>query len=195
MRKKGKGNRCMPEESGQSLVEVALMLPFILLLTLGVIELGRYAYIGILVGNAAHAGAFYGAHVNTALNASGIQQAAVNDFVSNGQQASALTVTSFSECGCDSAGTILPPSGYTLQLACSPPAGTSVSPSSLCPAASRWAITVSVNATGSFCSLFNVSWGNAWSLPGYCPGGSSSGPGANPLTINRTSTMRVGDAP
>lgn len=187
--------RRLPAESGQSLVEVALMLPFLLLLAFGVIEIGRYAYIAILVGNAAHAGAFYGAHVNTALNGPGIQQAAANDFVSNGQAASALTVTSFAECGCDSAGTILAPSGYTLQLACSPPAGTSTPPSSLCPAASRWAITVSVNATGNFCSLFNVAWGNKWSLPGYCPGGSSTGPGANPLTINRTSTMRVGDAP
>jgi hypothetical protein len=32
-------------------------------------------------------------------------------------------------------------------------------------------------------------------LPGYCPGGSSSASGANPLAVNRTSTMRVGDAP
>jgi len=47
-------------ESGQSLVEVALLLPFLVLMMLGVIELGRYAYIGILVGNAARAGAAYG---------------------------------------------------------------------------------------------------------------------------------------
>src|SRR5579862_3735178 len=120
MRKNDHGNRRIPTESGQSLVEMALMLPFLLLLSLGVIELGRFAYIGILVGNAAHAGAFYGSRVSTALNATGIQQAAVNDFLSNGQPSSALTVTSHAECGCDSAGTILAPPGYTLQLACSP---------------------------------------------------------------------------
>lgn len=195
MRKKDQRKGRIPAESGQSLIEMALMLPFLLLLSLGVIELGRFAYLGILVGNAAHAGAFYGSHVGTALNGTGIQQAAVNDFLSNGQPSSALAVTSFAECGCDSAGTILAPSGYTLQLACSPPAGTSVAPSSLCPAASRWAITVSVTATGNFCSLFNMSWGSAWSLPGSCPGGNSSAPGANPLTVSRTSTMRLGDAP
>jgi len=193
MRKKGK--RHMQRQSGQSLFEMALMLPFLLLLALGVIELGRFAYIGILVGNAAHAGAFYGATLNTVLNASGIQQAAVNDFVSNGQPANNLTVNSHGECGCDSSGTISSPPGYTLQTACSPPPGTSTPPSSLCPVSSKWAITVSVTATGNFCSIFNVSWGNLWSLPGYCPGGSSTGAGANPLTVNRTSTMRVGDAP
>jgi Flp pilus assembly protein TadG len=109
----------MERQSGQSLFEVALMLPLLLLLALGVIELGRFAYIGILVGNAAHAGAFYGAHVNSALNAAGIQQAAANDFASNGQPAAALTVTSHAECGCDSAGTISSAPGYTLQTACS----------------------------------------------------------------------------
>lgn len=194
MRKNNSG-RIVRAESGQSLIEVAMMLPFLLLLALGIIELGRFAYDGILVGNAAHAGAFYGAHLNTAMNTTGIQQAAVNDFQSNGQPTSVLTVNSHTECGCDSAGTILAPSGYTLQTACDPPAGTSTPPSSLCPISSRWAITVSVTATANFCSIFNVSWGNVWSLPGSCPGGSSSAPGANPLTVSRTSTMRVGDAP
>jgi Flp pilus assembly protein TadG len=33
-------------ESGQSLVEVALVMPLLLALLLGVIELGRYTYIG-----------------------------------------------------------------------------------------------------------------------------------------------------
>ena len=46
--------------SGQSLLEVALLTPMLLALLLGAIELGRYAYISILVGNAARAGAAYG---------------------------------------------------------------------------------------------------------------------------------------
>jgi len=193
MRENNKGH--VQRQSGQSLFEVALMLPFLLLLALGVIELGRFAYIGILVGNAAHAGAFYGAHMNTALNDLGIQQAAQNDYASNGQAASSLTVSSHGECGCDSSGTILAPPGYTLQTACSPAPGTTTPPSDLCPVGNKWAITVSVTATGNFCSIFNVSWGSAWSLPGYCPGGSSGAAGANPLTVNRTAVMRVGDAP
>ena len=43
-------------QSGQALVEMAFVVPLLLLLALGVIEVGRYAYISILVGNAARAG-------------------------------------------------------------------------------------------------------------------------------------------
>src|SRR6516164_9785478 len=99
----GHGNR----QSGQSLLEVALMLPFLLLLLLGVIEIGRYVYIGILVGNAARAGAAYGVQSNAqSVDTVGIQNAAINDFVSNGQPGSSLTVTSVVTCGCDSSGTV-----------------------------------------------------------------------------------------
>ena len=38
-----------------------LITPLLLLLLIGVIEFGRFAYLGILVGNAARAGAAYGA--------------------------------------------------------------------------------------------------------------------------------------
>ena len=48
-------------ERGQSLLEVALALPILLLLLLGIIEVGRYAQLAILVSDAARAGAIYGA--------------------------------------------------------------------------------------------------------------------------------------
>jgi len=48
-------------QSGQSLMEFAIILPLLLLLLVGVIEIGRYAYASILVGNAARAGAAFGA--------------------------------------------------------------------------------------------------------------------------------------
>jgi Flp pilus assembly protein TadG len=47
-------------ESGQTLIEFALMLPFLLLLLLGIVELGRAAFITITITNAATAGAEYG---------------------------------------------------------------------------------------------------------------------------------------
>jgi len=85
-------------------------------LALGVIEIGRYAYIAILVGNAARAGAAYGSQSKQQSNDSnGIADAAKYDFAgaksggtaqTNGLGESTLTVTSSVSCGCDSAGTI-----------------------------------------------------------------------------------------
>jgi Flp pilus assembly protein TadG len=68
------------ERSGQSLVELALVLPVLLTLLLGMAEYGRLCYIGIEVTNAAHADAQYAAQNHaTASNALGIQNAATND--------------------------------------------------------------------------------------------------------------------
>jgi len=131
-------------QSGQSLLEVALMLPFFLLLLLGVIEIGRYAYIGILVGNAARAGAAYGVQSNAqSVDTVGITNAAINDFMSNGQ-GSSLTVTSAVTCGCDSSGTVTT-AGCT--PATNPTAGTC--------AAGHWVVILTVTASGTFNSLFN----------------------------------------
>ena len=44
-------------ERGQSLVELAFVVPLLLLLLVGIIEIGRFAYYSILVANAARAGA------------------------------------------------------------------------------------------------------------------------------------------
>jgi len=150
-------------QSGQSLLELALITPLLLLLAIGGIELGRYAYISILVGNAARAGAAYGAQ-GLALSAdtTGIQTAADNDFQNNGQLVSKLTVTSATSCGCDNGGTTTSALCSTLT---NPSAGTCV--------AGHWVVMVSVTASGTFNSLFN--------FPGI----------PTPLSVSRTSTIRV----
>jgi len=51
---------------GNAIVEFAIAAPFLILLLVGVIELGRYEYFGIIVANAAHAGALYGSQSTTA---------------------------------------------------------------------------------------------------------------------------------
>jgi Flp pilus assembly protein TadG len=136
-------------QSGQALIEFAFVLPLLLLLLLGVIEIGRYAYIAILVGNAARAGADFGAQSNT-LDTAGIRKAAQYDFAgstngtpgpTNGQAYSNLTVVSSHSCGCDSGGTIT-------SFACS------TDPDS-CPAGSHWIVFISVTASGTFNGLFN----------------------------------------
>lgn len=127
-------------ESGQSLVEVALLLPFLVLMMLGVIELGRYAYIGILVGNAARAGAAYGIEsLPQSVDTANIFLAAQNDFQNNGQ--SGLTVTSSVSCGCDSGGSLT-------SSACTGAGAGSC-------ASGHWVVIVSVTASGTFNSLFN----------------------------------------
>ncbi len=133
-------------QSGQTLLEVALLLPLLLMLLIGVIELGRYAYISILVGNAARAGAGYGAaSLPQSVDTTGIQTAAQDDFRNNGQAVSDLTVTSSTACGCDSVGTVTP---ADCDPATNPNAGT-------CPTAQHWVVTVSVTAQGTFNSMFN----------------------------------------
>ena len=118
------------------------MLPFLLLLFVGVIEIGRYAYIGILVGNAARAGAAYGTQsLVKSVDTAGIGTATTNDFQNNGQAAGSLTVTSSVSCGCDSGGTI------TNATCTGNGAGTC--------AAGQWAVTLTVIASGTFNSLFN----------------------------------------
>jgi Flp pilus assembly protein TadG len=129
-------------QSGQSLVEVALMLPFLLLLLLGVIEIGRFLYIGILIGNAARAGVAYGTQsLVKSVDTAGITAAVVSDFQNNGPNVSNLTVTSSVSCGCDSSGTI------TTAACTGVGAGTC--------AAGQWTVTVTVTASGTFYALFN----------------------------------------
>lgn len=153
------------------MLEVALLTPMLLLLLLGVVEMGRYAYIGILVGNAAHAGAMYGSEsVANSADTAGIQTAADNDFQNNGQIVSTLTVNSFTSCGCDKGGTI---SGQT--NACSTTADPNIANTiaACSTGGGHWVVMCNVEASGTFSSLFNY------------PGIPSS------ITVDRTATLRV----
>jgi Flp pilus assembly protein TadG len=67
-------------ESGDSLVEMALLLPILTMLLLGTVDLGRLAYMSIEVSNAARAGVQYGQQNSTTWsNVTGMQTAATND--------------------------------------------------------------------------------------------------------------------
>jgi Flp pilus assembly protein TadG len=129
-------------ESGQTLLEIALLLPMLVLLALGVIEFGRYGYLGILVANAARAGTAYGTQtLPQSVDTTGITNAAKNDFKSNGQLPANLTVTSSVVCGCDNAGTMATATCTGVG------AGTCAS--------GHWEVVLSVTASGTFSSLFN----------------------------------------
>ncbi len=148
--------------AGQAMLELALLLPMLLLLTMGVIEMGRYMYIYILVGNAARAGAAYGAQsLGQSVDTADIQTAAQNDFQNNGQ--TGLAVASTTSCGCDSGGTV---TGAICSTVTNPSAGT-------CSGSGHWVVMVSVTASGTFNSLFNY------------PGIPAS------IDVSNTATMRV----
>jgi Flp pilus assembly protein TadG len=120
-------------QSGQALLEVALVTPLLLLLAVGIIEISRYAYYSILVADAARAGAQYGAqNLATAADTAGIRTAAEND----GQNLSELTVTSRTQCGC---------TGSSIGDTC---------PATACASPNHALVYVKVTVTGTFNSLF-----------------------------------------
>ena len=127
-------------QKGQALVELALVTPLLLALVLGVIELGRYAYTAILVGNAAHAGATYGAQglAYCAPPRRGIDTAAKADFGSDGN----LSVSSTVSCGCDN--------GLTVVAA----PDCSAASVATCDPSEHWVVTVSVATSAPFQPLF-----------------------------------------
>jgi Flp pilus assembly protein TadG len=62
------------------MVECAVALPFLVLLMIGVIEVGRYMYFGVLAAHAAEAAAEYGSQtLTTAADISGMKSAASAD--------------------------------------------------------------------------------------------------------------------
>jgi Flp pilus assembly protein TadG len=120
-------------QAGQALLEVALVTPLLLLLAVGIIEIGRYAYYSILVADAARAGAQYGAqNLATAADTAGIKTAAEND----GQNLSELKVTVQHECGC---------TGSSIGGTC---------PATGCASPNHALVYVKVTVTGKFNSLF-----------------------------------------
>lgn len=124
------------EQSGQSIAEVAMLTPLVLLLLLGTIEIGRFAYYGIEVANAARAGVQYGAQsLADSKDASGIQLAAQND----AQNIPGLGVTSTNHCACSD-----DPSDYL---------GCPVNPRNC--ASGHPLVFLEVNTTGTFQSIFH----------------------------------------
>ena len=72
------------DETGQAMLELALLLPILCLLVVGITDLGRAAAVTIAVNNAATAGVEYGAQgLTTASDTNGMQRAANADTSGN----------------------------------------------------------------------------------------------------------------
>ena len=86
------------DERGQAIAELALLAPLMLVLVIGLIELGRYANFSIEVANAARAGVQYGAQNLVAANdTAGMQNAALADAP---DLSSTMTATAIHFCTC-----------------------------------------------------------------------------------------------
>ncbi|MGH7708017.1 MAG: TadE family protein [Vulcanimicrobiaceae bacterium] len=87
-------------DTGQAVLEVAIIAPLLLLLTVGLVEVGKYLYEGIEVSNAAHAGVQFGAqNATTAYNTPGMVNAAKAD----ANEVPSLAATASNYYTCDSA--------------------------------------------------------------------------------------------
>ena len=72
--------RALRSERGASIVEFAILAPVLIFLVIGVIEIGRYMYFGIVAAHMAESGARYGAQtLGTAADSTGMQNAALAD--------------------------------------------------------------------------------------------------------------------
>jgi Flp pilus assembly protein TadG len=72
--------RLMRSDRGTSIIEFALVAPVLIFLVIGLIEIGRYTYFGILASHAARAAAQYGDQtLVTADDVAGMKAAALQD--------------------------------------------------------------------------------------------------------------------
>lgn len=129
-------HRRFRSDTGQSLVELALLFPIFILLLIGAAEFGRLAYAAIEVSNAARAGASYGSlSHNAASDFTNIERAATTDAANlTGVSASASNF-----CACSSGGTIVCSTALTS-----------------CPSPARIIEYVQVNTSASFDPLFHL---------------------------------------
>jgi Flp pilus assembly protein TadG len=111
----------MHSQRGAAIIEFALVLPILMFLLVGLIEIGRVAYFNIEVANAAHAGAQYGAFGYPSANSTNMSVAAGKD----GQNSVSSLVSSGSYvCSCWNPATGTESPATPTQSACGLPCAT-----------------------------------------------------------------------
>jgi Flp pilus assembly protein TadG len=94
-----KRNTGTGRERGANLVELSVIMTALLLMVLGVIDLGRALYIKIEVANAVRAGALYGSQSpSTATDTAGITYAVQNESADLGTALRAPTIGNYCQC-------------------------------------------------------------------------------------------------
>jgi Flp pilus assembly protein TadG len=142
-------------QRGQSLLEFALLLPFLTLLGMGVIEIGRAIFYTISVNNAAVAGVEYGSRDTiTASDDAGMNKAAVceanggtGNLCNSGILTTANTTTAHG-CTCDN-------NGGTTAESCTYPIPTGNCLTITCATGSQQIECVQVTTTATFTPIFH----------------------------------------
>jgi Flp pilus assembly protein TadG len=142
--------RIADSEQGASLVETAVMVPFLMLILLAVVDFGRIYYLANEVEGAAQAGAVYGAQDIT--DTTGMTNVAKD----NAPDVSGLSVTSSYGCECSdgthsSASCTTPPTTCSVNMVYYATVATSVSYTPLFPWVWRW------NGAGAIPSPITIS--------------------------------------
>ncbi len=128
-------------EGGQSLAEFALMLPFMALLLIGTVEVGRAAFLSMVVSHGATAGAEYGAqNTTTAQDFTGMMTYATQD-----SNFGIMTATAINGCLCDNG------SGTSCTNPLPPGSCTNIS----CPGSGHVVECVQVTTHATFNALFH----------------------------------------
>lgn len=159
--------RALPRgEAGQAFVELALVLPMLLLVIVGAAELGRLAYAAIEVNNAARAGVAYAAQSHTTANdTNNIELVATKEAATqDASDITGLTVTSVESCACENASGVIAP--YST-------CDSGTANLTNCPAPSRLVVYVTVTTTATVNTLFHLP-----AIP-------------NAVTLQGTATMRA----
>ena len=92
-----------PSESGSALLELSLVLPMVLFIFLGIVDIGLAISESMTVEDAARAGAEYGALIGNETNITGMQNAA--SVAANGLPGFQATATSW--CSCSPNGSVV----------------------------------------------------------------------------------------
>ena len=92
--------RLFVSDDGVAIVELALIAPFLILLTIGIIDIGRFARDSIEISNAARAGAEFGAYsAANSTNVMGIQSAATSDATDVALLSTDVSSSTYCSCG------------------------------------------------------------------------------------------------
>lgn len=98
MRASGPFDRFCGDEVGVAILELALIAPLLILLAIGIIEIGLYTRVAIEMGNASRAGVQFGAQsTSTSTNATAIVAAAIAD--ANEVSTPMITTATYCTCG------------------------------------------------------------------------------------------------
>ncbi|HEV3156005.1 MAG TPA: TadE family protein [Candidatus Baltobacteraceae bacterium] len=96
-------------ETGQSIFELAVIVPILFLVTVGIFDIGRYSYVAIVVENSAQTGAQYGAQtLATSTDYAGMKIAAQADASPDPTGFTASPSPTWCVCANGSASTCLP---------------------------------------------------------------------------------------